>query len=55
MLTTGINDDIAGRFRQARDFVRVGTYIALASEHVKRMIEQTLNEYKKTKIILYTK
>ncbi len=49
MLITGINDDIAGRFRQAGEFVRVGTHIAPAPEHLERMIEQILNEYKKNK------
>jgi len=49
MLINGINDDIAGRFRQAGEFVRVGTYIAPAPEHLERMIDQILSEYKKNK------
>lgn len=49
MLITGINDDIAGRFRKQGEFVRVGTYITPAPEHVERMIGQALNEYTKLK------
>lgn len=45
MLITGINDSIAGRFRSAREYVRVGTYIAPAPEQVERMIETMLAEY----------
>ncbi|MBI5414851.1 Fic family protein [Candidatus Peregrinibacteria bacterium] len=45
MLISNINDDIAGRFRKSGEYVRVGTYIAPAPEHVERMIESTLLEY----------
>lgn len=45
MLISGINDDIAGRFRIKGEYVRVGTHIAPAPEHVERMIESTLLEY----------
>ncbi|MDP2624845.1 MAG: Fic family protein [Candidatus Peregrinibacteria bacterium] len=45
MLVGGIDDSIAGRFRQRGEFVRVGTHIAPAPEHVDRMIESTLLEY----------
>jgi len=55
MLITGIDDDIAGRFRQAGEFVRVGTYIAPAPEHVEEMINQALNEYKKHNIHIVNK
>jgi len=45
MLIYGINDGIAGRFRSANEYVRVGTHIAPAPEHVERMIEAILLEY----------
>jgi len=45
MLIGGINDNIAGRFRQAGEYVRVGTYIAPAPEQVEEMIKSTLIEY----------
>ena len=40
MLLGGINDGIAGRYRQAREYVRVGPHIAPAPEHVESMMEQ---------------
>ncbi|ETB64130.1 TPA: Fic family protein [Candidatus Nomurabacteria bacterium] len=46
LLIGGINDYIAGRFRQSGEFVRVGKHIAPAPEHIVRMIEVLLNEYK---------
>ncbi len=46
LLIGGINDSIAGRFRQSGEFVRVGKHIAPAPEHIVRMIEVLLNEYK---------
>lgn len=45
MLISGIDDNIAGRFRGPGEYVRVGTHIAPAPEHVERMIESTLLEY----------
>jgi len=45
MLIGGISDNIAGRFRGAGEYVRVGTHVAPAPEHVERMIESTLVEY----------
>ncbi len=45
MLIGGINDQIAGRFRAKGEYVRVGTHIAPAPEHVERMIDATLIEY----------
>ena len=45
MLIGGINDGIAGRFRAKGEYVRVGTHIAPAPEHVERMIDATLLEY----------
>lgn len=45
MLIGGIDDSIAGRFRGKNEYVRVGTHIAPAPEHVERMIEALLLEY----------
>lgn len=45
MLIGGIDDNIAGRFRKKGEYVRVGTHIAPAPEHVQRMIESILIEY----------
>ncbi len=45
MLVGGIDDNIAGRFRQQGEFVRIGTYIAPAPEQVERMIESIILEY----------
>lgn len=45
MLIGGIDDLIAGRFRRANEYVRVGTHIAPGPEHVKRMLEQAVVDY----------
>lgn len=45
MLIANINDSIAGRFRVAGEYVRVGTHIAPAPEKVEKMIEALLLEY----------
>ena len=45
MLMGGIDDTIAGRFRQRGEYVRVGTHIAPAPEHVERMMENLLIDY----------
>ena len=45
MLITGIKDDIAGRFRKDKEYVRVGTHIAPAPEHVEKMVDALLSEY----------
>ncbi len=45
MLIGGIDDNIAGRFRTEGEYVRVGTHVAPAPEHVERMIESILTEY----------
>lgn len=45
MLIGGIDDDIAGRYRQAGEYVRVGAHIAPAPEHIVRLIEVLLNDY----------
>jgi Fic family protein len=45
MLIGNINDVIAGRFRTTGEYVRVGTHIAPAPEHVERMMEAILLEF----------
>jgi len=45
MLIGGIDDNIAGRFRKTNEYVRVGTHIAPAPEHIERMIDALLTEY----------
>ena len=45
MLIGGIDDNIAGRFRRKGEFVRVGTHIAPAPEHIERMMESILLGY----------
>lgn len=48
LLLGGIDDVIAGRFRKDGEYVRVGKHVAPAPEHVLRMIEVLLDEYKST-------
>jgi Fic family protein len=45
MLISNIDDGIAGRFRKEGEYVRVGTYIAPAPEHVELMINAIISEY----------
>lgn len=45
MLLVGINDVIAGRFRKANEYVRVGTFIAPAPEHIDLLMDRLLEEY----------
>ncbi len=45
MLISGIDDSFAGRFREKGEYVRVGTHIAPAPEHVERMIDSIIVEY----------
>lgn len=45
MLIGNIDDSIAGRFRKEHEYVRVGTHIAPAPEHIGRLIENTLISY----------
>ncbi|QMU55996.1 MAG: Fic family protein [Candidatus Mycalebacterium zealandia] len=42
MLMSGIDDSIAGRFRQKGEFVKVGFHIAPGPEHVEQMINEIL-------------
>lgn len=45
MLIGGINDKIAGRFREPNEYVRVGTHIAPAPEHVEQLLVAMLANY----------
>lgn len=45
MLIENIDESISGRFRKKHEYVRVGTHIAPAPEHVERMIEEALVIY----------
>lgn len=45
MLIGGINDSVAGRFRNKGEFVRVGTYIAPLPEKVEKMIDKIIFDY----------
>lgn len=45
MLITAIRDDIAGRFRAVGEYVRVGSHIAPAPEHIELIIGQIITEY----------
>lgn len=45
MLIDNIKEEIAGRFRQPGEYVRVGTYIAPSPEHVEQLIEANILEY----------
>lgn len=45
MLISRIDDSIAGRFRGPNEYVRVGTHIALAPEHIERYLEQLYVTY----------
>ncbi len=45
MLIGDINDKIAGRFRGLNEYVRIGSFIASAPEHIERRIEQILINY----------
>jgi len=45
MLLGGINDNYAGRIRQAGEYVRVGWHIAPPPEQVRPMLEELINQY----------
>lgn len=45
MLMSGIDDNIAGRFRKPGEYVRIGTHVAPAPEHVERLIQSIVLEY----------
>lgn len=46
MLISNINDDIAGRFRQGEEWVRVGSYIAANPADVPNLIQNLITDYK---------
>ena len=45
MLLGNIDESIAGRLRKKGEYVRVGTHIAPAPEHIERMLEESLIGY----------
>lgn len=45
MLIENIDESVSGRFRKEHEYVRVGTHIAPAPEHIGSMIEQALIQY----------
>ncbi|MEK7117020.1 MAG: Fic family protein [Patescibacteria group bacterium] len=45
MLISNIRDDIAGRFRKDKEFVRVGSHIAPAPQEILERLEKMLAEY----------
>jgi len=45
MLIGNINDNIAGRYRQTGEYVRVGTHIAPPPEHIETMMEVTMQNF----------
>ncbi len=45
MLIANIDDSIAGRLRKKGEYVRVGTHVAPAPEHVERMLTEALITY----------
>jgi Fic family protein len=45
MLISNIRDDIAGRFRQAGEYVRVGSHIAPKPEEISERLEKMFAEY----------
>jgi Fic family protein len=45
MLMSNIRDEIAGRFRQDNEFVRVGNYIAPAPQQIEEGLNQMIVEY----------
>lgn len=45
MLIGNIDDSIAGRFRKKGEYVRVGTHIAPAPEHLERLLKELLIDY----------
>jgi len=45
MLLGNIDESIAGKLRKKGEYVRIGTFIATAPEHIERMLEETVIEY----------
>lgn len=48
MLIDNIDESISGRFRKIHEYVRVGTHVAPAPEHIEAMIDTMLLEYSST-------
>lgn len=48
MLIANIRDDIAGRFRQKNEYIRVGSHIAPAPKEIMDHLEKMLAEYQST-------
>lgn len=46
ILIGGIDDSISGRLRKTNEYVRVGSHIAPAPEHLGRLLEQAFIEYR---------
>ncbi len=53
MLIGSIDDTIAGRFREKGEYVRVGTHIAPAPEHVEAMIASIISGYEKSASVYF--
>lgn len=45
MLIGGIDDKIAGRFRASHEYVRVGSHIAPAPEHIEQLLDNLFADY----------
>jgi Fic family protein len=45
MLLNNIRDEIAGRFRNPGEYVRVGKYIAIAPEHIESRVKTMIDTY----------
>ena len=45
MLIGNIDESVAGRLRKKGEYVRIGSFIAIAPEHIERMLEEALIEY----------
>ncbi len=45
MLISNIKEQIAGRFREKDEYVRVGNYIAPSPEHIEKIMEEILNTH----------
>ncbi len=54
MLMGNIDDGIAGRFRKENEYVRVGTHIAPAPEHIELAIEDFLSGYTSEHDVYFT-
>ena len=50
MLIGNIDESIAGRLRKKGEYVRIGTFIATAPEHIERILEEALIEYSSDQI-----